>query len=261
MKLLVILICFFATQIALAFDFSKDKDKIYKIGVEDHYYPFSFLEKGKREGFDIDFAKILCNNLEIKCEIVPMQFPKLFDAIKKDEIDIIVAGVGKTEERAKFLAFSNTYYRSKTIAINSNDEIKTTDPQILQLQNNNYTICSQKHTLQDDLIKRIYGPYQNISIQSYQNYKDVFAALQNKKCDIAFMDGLSSYEYLKKLDSKDLLLVKIHPSFNVKTEEAKIVLSIKNAHNIDEINAVINKLQLNGVYQKLSSKYFPFSIY
>ena len=50
MKLLVILICFFATQIALAFDFSKDKDKIYKIGVEDHYYPFSFLEKGKREG-------------------------------------------------------------------------------------------------------------------------------------------------------------------------------------------------------------------
>ena len=55
-----------------------------RIGVENDYPPFSFPdENGRQSGFDPAVAEALCRAMERPCEILPLPFEELLNAMRE----------------------------------------------------------------------------------------------------------------------------------------------------------------------------------
>jgi polar amino acid transport system substrate-binding protein len=70
-------------------------------------------------GFDIDVAKQLAQDMGVEPEFIVYDFAELVTAIELDEVDIVIAGVTITPERALHVNFSDPYASSGiTLATN-----------------------------------------------------------------------------------------------------------------------------------------------
>ncbi|WP_419656229.1 extracellular solute-binding protein, family 3 [Desulfosarcina variabilis str. Montpellier] len=87
--------------------------KVLKVGVNPNYKPFSFEKDGRRVGVDIDIANRLAEKLGVKAEfIVPESFSDLIPMLRANQIDIIIAVMSITFDRAKVVDFSVPYFET-----------------------------------------------------------------------------------------------------------------------------------------------------
>ena len=84
-----------------------------KICVEGAYPPFSFIAAdGSIEGFDIDIAEALCEQMGKTCELVQTEWVAIIPALLERRCDAIIASMSMTEERRALIDFSNKYYNT-----------------------------------------------------------------------------------------------------------------------------------------------------
>ena len=67
---------------------------------------------GKLIGFDVEVARKLSTDMSVKPEIIVVPWGEIVDALDSGRIDVIVAGMAITPERALRVNFSNPYARS-----------------------------------------------------------------------------------------------------------------------------------------------------
>jgi len=80
--------------------------------------PFSFKDdKGNIVGFDIELAHHIAEALGKDLQIVEMQFGEMIPNLEKGTVDMIGACITISEERAKRVLFSNTYYHGGIAAL------------------------------------------------------------------------------------------------------------------------------------------------
>jgi len=83
------------------------------IGTEPTFPPFEFVdEKNQVVGFDIDIANELAKRLGVKVEVVSLPFDSLIPALQQGKIDMVIAGMTITEDRAKVVDFSKPYFEA-----------------------------------------------------------------------------------------------------------------------------------------------------
>ena len=84
-----------------------------KIATEGAYAPWNFVAPdGTLRGYEIDLAKVLCERMKIKCEIVAQDWDGIIPGLSAGKYDAIMASMGVTEERKKIVAFSDPYARA-----------------------------------------------------------------------------------------------------------------------------------------------------
>ena len=83
--------------------------KVIRIGMTDNYPPFSYVEKGKRDGFEVYLALKLAKFLGAKPKFHELGVNKGLNAIAVNEIDIIVSGLSRDAKRGKKIWFSVPY--------------------------------------------------------------------------------------------------------------------------------------------------------
>jgi len=80
--------------------------------------PFSYKDdKGNIIGFDIELAHYIAEALGMGLEIEEMQFGEMIPNLEKGTVDLIGACITISEERAKRVLFSETYYEGGIAAI------------------------------------------------------------------------------------------------------------------------------------------------
>jgi polar amino acid transport system substrate-binding protein len=88
-------------------------DKVLRVGVNPNFKPFSFEKDGKRIGVDIDIANLLAKKLGVQAQIItPASFSDLIPMLNEGKIDIIMAGMSITFDRAKVVDFSSPYFET-----------------------------------------------------------------------------------------------------------------------------------------------------
>lgn len=82
------------------------------VGVDTAFIPFEFKKDGEYVGFDIDMWKAIAEELDLDYELRPMDFSGILSALQTKNLDLALAGITITEERAKAIDFSDGYYDS-----------------------------------------------------------------------------------------------------------------------------------------------------
>jgi polar amino acid transport system substrate-binding protein len=80
------------------------------IGMLVDFPPFGILDlQGNPDGYDADVAKLLAKDMGVRTNLVPVTGPNRIPYLLSNQVDILVASLGITEERAKQVDFSQPY--------------------------------------------------------------------------------------------------------------------------------------------------------
>lgn len=83
---------------------------VVKIAVPESFPPFGALGmEGEHEGYDVDVAKLIAENLGVELELVPVVSKQRIPFLETDRVDLVVSVMGANPERAKSIWFSAAY--------------------------------------------------------------------------------------------------------------------------------------------------------
>lgn len=87
--------------------------------------PFEYVDDNKKvDGFDIALMKEIAKRMDKKIEIQNMEFKSLIGSMESKTINVVAAGMTKTEERQNAVDFSDSYYTSnQAIIVNKDSKI------------------------------------------------------------------------------------------------------------------------------------------
>ena len=84
---------------------------VLKLGTAAVTEPFSFVDASHTVvGLDIEIASLVAQKLDMKLEVINMEFGAMIPALLSGKVDMIAACITITEERAKKVLFSEPYY-------------------------------------------------------------------------------------------------------------------------------------------------------
>ena len=80
---------------------------------ETDYPPFNFAgPDGNPAGFNVDLARLLCEEIKVTCTIQMRRFETLLDAISSNRGDAIIASMAVTPQIRARVDFTDPYYRA-----------------------------------------------------------------------------------------------------------------------------------------------------
>ncbi|WP_441490497.1 transporter substrate-binding domain-containing protein [Bosea sp. 2RAB26] len=92
------------------------------IGVVSGVPPFGIVnERGEASGYDVDVANLIAKYMGVKAEITALAPPARIPALQAKRVDLLVATLGPTPERAKTIVFPMPYSAFRMSIMGAND--------------------------------------------------------------------------------------------------------------------------------------------
>lgn len=83
---------------------------VVRIAVPEAFPPFGALgATGEYEGYDVDVATLIAEDLGVELELVPVTSAQRIPFLETDRVDLVIATMGANPERAKSIWFSSAY--------------------------------------------------------------------------------------------------------------------------------------------------------
>ncbi|MCX6234479.1 MAG: ABC transporter permease subunit [Bacteroidetes bacterium] len=234
----------------------KGTNGVLRFGTAAVTEPMSFVDGNQKVvGFDVEFASYVAKKLDKQIDVVNMEFGAMLPALIAGKVDMIGAGLSITEERAKKVLFSESYYPSGIAAAVRG---KTGTGKVVSGKN-----LRTADDIKDKRIGVLLGSihdayatktYPDAEILQYQNVSDLLTALIAEKTDVAFFDQSGVPEIFKANKSvamltKDLYFADIAAGFNKESSELR-----------DQFNAFLSEIKSNGVYDDIVSRWMEEGI-
>lgn len=220
---------------------AKENKTLY-VGTNAEFQPFEYLENGKIVGFDVELMEEIGKLIEKEIEWKNIAFDGLLPALQAKKLDVIIAGMTATEERKKFVNFSQTYYTSnQMILINKENPVVESFDKL-----SGYNVGVILGYTGDIAVSAIEG----VKVQRYNGAAEAIMALKAKKVDAVVLDSEPAKNYAKQNNELGLI------NTDVAKEEYAIAVGKDNKALADEIDKALKVLNENGTYNKLIQKYF-----
>jgi len=214
-----------------------------KIGMLVDFPPYGLMnEQNQPDGYDADVAKLLAPDLGVKLQLVPVTGPNRIPYLLSGQVDLLVASLGVTPERAKSVDFSEPY-AAITIGIYGKDDDKVSKPEDLSGK----TIAVARASTQDTAVSKVAPKSANI-----RRFDSDAAALQALVSGQVQLIGCSNVCYAT--------IQKLAPGkYNKKLELSSQVqgIAVKPGEKalLAKINQFIEKIKANGELDKINEKW------
>jgi polar amino acid transport system substrate-binding protein len=241
---LLIAILFVFSSVYPAWAGLMDKD-VFLVGTESTYPPYeSRNEQGELIGFDIDLMNLIADKLGKKIEWVDMAFDALIPTLIAKRIDVVIAGMSITEERAERVAFTKPYEISVSAFITKIDsDIK--DASALKGK----TIATQIGTVQETFAHNVEGAI----VKTFQKFDDCAREVVIGRVDAALMDIPVAREFVNQRDFTGKIKIAFE---QVITEGGKAIsLNLSDKDVADKMSEIIDELEASGEMKKLREKW------
>ena len=223
-----------------------------KVGMDLRFPPFETIGRGNNpEGISVDVALALGEFLGREVEIVNTGFGSLIPALNIGDIDIIIASMSITPERAEVVDFSNPYFYFKVISLvnkgfadaNGLTEDSTTE-ELLSLNNARFIgVASQISTT----IPQSYGKV----VSESMDLESAVLAIAQGKSDILVMSAFPVVNANKA--NPDTTMVNWDPFIS-----SPIGMAVRKGETelLQRVNEFIAQMSDPGsTYDVLSAKY------
>ncbi|GAB7218843.1 amino acid ABC transporter substrate-binding protein [Vibrio comitans] len=221
-----------------------------KVGMSGRYYPFTFVEKDKLQGFEVDIWDEIARRNDYDVKYVTSNFSGLFGMLETGRIDTISNQITATEARKAKYLFSDAYVvdGAQITVRKGNDEIQGVDDLAGK------TIAVNLGSNFEQLLRN-YDKDNKINIKTYDTGIEHDVALG--RADAFVMDRLSALELIKKTG---LPLQLAGEPFET-IENAMPFVNNENGQKLQkEVNSALDAMRKDGTLAKISNKWFGADI-
>lgn len=245
-----IVVCMFVIFVVSFMVFTENNNQpVLRIGTTGDYQPISWFENNQYSGFDIDIAKAMSRELNVKIKFVKTSWKTLNDDLRNDKFDIAMSGVSITKEREKDFLFSEPVLIDKKVAIircsdrnrlRSFNEINQKNVRIIENIGGTNEMCAKQF-------------YKNAHLILIRNNKVVFSKIIDSQADAMITDRIEA-EYYSKKNPTLLCVVDIPNKYSYVSKKA-YMLKKDNFELRNQINNFIEKIKKDSTLKQIEKKW------
>ncbi|WP_031429468.1 ABC transporter permease subunit [Methylomicrobium agile] len=229
-----------------------------KIGVSATREPFSFVDRnGRVTGHDGELARMIAVKLQRPVEFFNMKFMALIPALQSGKVDLIVTGMTATEERKKFVDFTQSYYANAQVMLVRKSADAAPAPAAATVDGNSDETSALAHLdgrrigvlggSAGDLAARKHFP--NAAFQVFTASADAALAVKSRKTD-AFVYDKSVL--LNLVERNPELVILEQP-----VDKLEVAAALKKGKGtlLADIDSALSELKREGTLQRLRAKW------
>jgi polar amino acid transport system substrate-binding protein len=225
---------------------------------EGDFPPFNYLdEDGVLNGFNVDLARALCNEIGAACDIRVRPWDELLVALKRGEADAIIAGHAVTADALRDVEFTDRYFYTpgRFAAKIETEKVEITPDQLY-----NRSIAVARGTPHEAFLKTF---FRDSRVQVFQTAEQAREALQQGKTDYVFDDGIGLAFWINGTLSRRCCELRGAPFFEPRFFGDGVAIAVpRNDPQIKALlNAALQKVRASGRFDELVSRYFPHRVF
>ncbi len=214
-----------------------------KIGMLVDFPPFGIMNTNNEpDGYDADVAKLLGQELGVKVEIVPVTGPNRIPYLQSNQVDLLVASLGITEERAKSVDFSQPY-AGISIGVFGATDAAVAKPEDLSGK----TIGVARASTQDTAVTKI-AP-KDAKIQRFDDDSSAVQALLSGQVELIGVSNVVAGQIDKAAPGR------FDQKIQLSQQVQGIAVRKGSTELLAAVNAFIDKVKANGELSKIHEKW------
>ena len=222
--------------------------KTLRVGMEAAYAPYNWqateasdttipienVEGAYADGYDVQIAKRIAEELGMEPVAVKMDFGALVDSLNNGTIDIICAGMSVTPERAESADFTDSYIDDEVIIVVKKDSPYAGATKLSDFSG--ASVLGQKDTFYDDLIEEIPDVNHMTPVATVPLVVD---AIENGTCDAITFSSMSLPNLLENYP--DLMKVELEEGegFSDPSNPDNAAIAKGQDEMLDRLNEII----------------------
>ena len=222
---------------------------------ETDYPPFNYAgPDGAPAGFNVDLARLICEEINVPCTVQMRRFDTLVDALNSNAGDAVIASIAATPEMRKRVDFSDPYYRTPARFVGRRGVALDVRSEALEGKK----IGVVAGTAHEAYIKTLFT---EASLQPYPNAEAARAALKKGEIDLLFGDGVSLAFWLNGTESAGCCEFRGGPYMESRFFGEGVGIAVKRNNDLlrQAFNWALFRLWERGRFTDLWLRYFPIS--
>ncbi len=221
---------------------------LLKVAVPQDFPPFGSVGTDLQpQGYDIDMAKYLADELKVKLELVPVTSANRIPYLQTNKVDLVISSMGKNPEREKAIDFTEAYAPFYLGVFGSQDESVAAAADL-----SDKTVGVTRGSVEDIELSKIVP-----SDTTIKRFEDNNATLSS------YLSGQISL-----IATGNLVVTEIATRYPGKAPETKFMLKNSpcyvgvmkgEAELVNEVNSLIKKAKQTGVLEGFSQKWLKAS--
>lgn len=245
LKTVMLLSCF-GVGLGLA-GMANAQDQTLDVVTDPSFVPFEMMDQdsGEMVGFDIDIINEVAERAGFEINLRTMDFNGIIPAVQTGNVDIAIAGITITEERAKIVDFSTPYYDSGLrLLVGANDDSIAT---VEDLEGK--TVATKIGSTSFDYLQENLGD--SAEITPYPGSSDMYMALLGGSADAVFYDA-PNVGYFSQTQGEGRAKT-VGPLYE--GQQYGIVL-VKDSEWLEPVNEALAAMKEDGTYDEIHTKWF-----
>ena len=225
---------------------------------EGDFPPFNYLdEDGVLNGFNVDLARALCNEIGASCDIRVRPWDELLVALKREAADAVIAGHAVTAETLRDVEFTERYFHTPGRFA---AKIETAKTDIVPEQLYGRSIAVARGTPHEAYVKAFFRDSRVIVFETAEQARE---ALLQGKSDYVFDDGIGLAFWINGTLSRRCCEMRGGPFFEPRYFGDGVGIAVpQNDPQIRALlNAALHKVRASGRFDELVSRYFPHRVF
>lgn len=216
-------------------------DGVLTVGTNAEFPPFEYVgDDGEPDGFDIALIEAIGDKLGVEVEVENMEFDSLVASIGS-KIDVAIAGMTVTEDRARMVDFSDSYYQAvQYVLLPMETDIASADDLAGK------TIGAQLGTTGDLMIEGFEGA----TAKQYNKAVDAVNDLVSGRLDAVIVDKNPALVFADRFSDEIQYM-----DFNFEPEDYAIALPKGDGALADAVNGALAELKSDGTFDELVNQY------
>jgi polar amino acid transport system substrate-binding protein len=237
-----------------------ERPDLSRIGVirfltETDYPPFDYAgPDGAPAGFNVDLARLVCEEIKVACTVQMRRFDTLVDALNSNGGDAVIASIAATPDMRKRVDFSDPYYRMPARFVARREFDLDLRPEALEGKK----IGVVAGTAHEAYIKVLFT---EAALQPYPTAEAARAALRKGEIDLLFGDGISLAFWLNGTDSAGCCEFRGGPYMESRYFGEGVGIAVRRGNDLlrQAFNWALFRLWEKGRFTDLWLRYFPIS--
>ena len=220
------------------------------------YPPFNFAgPDGHPQGFNVDLARMMCEEVKLACTMQMRRFETLITALNANQADAAIASIAATVEMRGKVDFSDPYYRTPARFVAKRDS-PIDEPLPEKLEGKKVAVVAG--TAHEAYLKALFT---EVEVRAYPSSDVARLALRKGDVDLMFGDAISLAFWLNGTDSENCCSFRGGPYMDSRYFGEGVAIVVKKGN--DTIRLALNwalfRVWEQGRFTDLWLRYFPVS--